>query len=358
MVLSILVRDKQIPMKRIYLSFALALISAFAYAQPYLPMLDSINRWTYSSTIIPVSQQNRTSGVCLGFGLTSTIQSTTIDTLINGLTYKKVYVGDFMQPFVCFQGFIREDTAGRKIYFMEPNFAPERLIYDFGMLPGDSIYVNGGGAFDYFAAGYYTLISITTYQTIAGPTRAFTLMPSGSPININPLVWLEGIGYPGELIYDLPSMDFNFGIFFPCNGTAPWYDYLKILTCFEHENKSYFDSCTYNYVVTNTCFNVNDSCNYFNICGSLEELKSISNIRFHPNPATSYTNMEIQASKTENITISVLDINGRELDLSFTACLTKGLNNLKLNLERLSPGFYLIKSYNRNGALYSRLIKQ
>jgi hypothetical protein len=321
-------------------------------------MLDSINRWTYSSTIIPVSQPNRISGVCTGLGLTATIQSTAIDTLINGLTYKKLYEGEFLQPFICLQGFIREDTAARKIYFMEPNLAPERLIYDFSMLPGDSIYVNGGAAFDYFAAGYYTLMSITPYQTIAGPTRAFTLMPSGSPNNINPLVWLEGIGYPGELVYNVPAMDFNFGIFFPCNGTAPWYDYVKILTCFEHEDKSYFDTCTYNYVVTNTCFNVNDSCNYFNICGSLQELKSISNIRLNPNPALNYTNMEIQASKTENITIAVLDINGREMDISVKASLTSGLNSIKLNVEKLSPGFYLIKAYDKSGAMFSRLIKQ
>jgi hypothetical protein len=338
-------------MKAIYTFVSLLLFSVQLTAQSYRPMLDSINTWTYTSNVIPVSPPQRVSAPC-SWGLGFTMQyNANEDTLINGLSYKRLLLTNFGNPNYCQQGYIREDTTARKVYFMDLSQTAERLMYDFTLQTGDSIYVDGGSQFHYFPAGYYVLDSITPFQTISGITNKFTFQPSGgsSPF-INPLIWLEGIGFPGELIYDIPAANGGgSGLFSACSNGFNWYAYEKILTCYEHDAKVYFDSCTYAYAVQNTCFNINDSCDYYNICGSIDELSSLINIKVSPNPAGGEIMIETDVIQNDVIELQLISVSGQKFSLSEKIILTRGLQRIPVSLPDVANGLYLLQIEGKKG---------
>lgn len=337
-------------MKALYTPLIFLLLSVQINAQSYNPMLDSINTWTYSSNVVPVSPPQRSSVTCFwGLGFTTQYNANE-DTLINGITYKRLLLTESGNPNYCQQGYIREDTAARKVYFMDLTQTAERLIYDFTLQIGDSIYVDGGSQFHYFPSGYYVLDSITPFQTISGITNKFTFQPSGgSTPFINPLIWLEGIGFPGELIYDIPSANGGSGLFSACSNGFNWYSYEKILTCYEHNSKVYFDSCTYSYAVQNTCFNVNDSCDYYNICGSVNELSSLRNIKVSPNPATGKILIEMDVLQNDAIELHLISVSGQKFPVSEKLNMVTGTQRIPVRLPDVSPGIYLLQIEGRKG---------
>jgi hypothetical protein len=350
-------------MKQFYKTILLLLIFSGTQAQPYRPMLDSINVWSYSGTLIPVNQQNRqmnATATCQ-FPLVGTNMRylTSGDTVIFGNPYKILFADVDGSGNLCHQGYIREDTATRKVYFTEPILTPERLLYNFGMQQGDSIYVAGGNQFDYFPAGYYVLDTIQTFPLASGPTRAFYLYnPNAQPFS-SPMIWLEGIGFPGEVVYDIPSYNYVFGLYSSCTtAEKEWYGYEKILTCFEHAQKVYFDTCAHSVALGNaSCFNILDSCNYYNICGSVTELSSINSFRINPNPVVDEAILEIEASKTEKIQINVLNVSGKLTNYSVWETVSPGTQKIKLNTAELLPGIYLVRLSGSRGEAYTKMIK-
>lgn len=350
-------------MKQLYNSILFLLIFAGAKAQPYRPMLDSINVWSYSGTIIPVNQQNRqsaTTATCQ-FPLVGTNMRylTTGDTVIFGNSYKILFADIDGSGSLCHQGYIREDTTTRKVYFTEPILTPERLLYDFSIQQGDSIYVAGGNQFDYFPPGYYRLDTIQPFQLGNGPSRAFYLYKTNAQPFSNPLIWIEGVGFPGEVVYDIPAFSFGFGLYSSCvTAEKEWYGYEKILTCFEHAGKVYFDTCAYSHALNNSsCFNILDSCSYFNVCGSVNELSSVSSFSINPNPVMNETMLEIEATKAEKIQINVMDISGKLTDISIGETLSPGTQKIILNTTSILPGIYLIRLTGNKGAAYTKMIK-
>ena len=163
------------------------------------------------------------------------------------------------------------------------------------------------------------------------------------------MIWLEGIGFPGELIYDIPALNGSgSGLFSVCNNGFDWYNYEKILTCFEHDTKVYFDSCSYAYAVQNTCFNINDSCNYYNICGSTDEISNLVNIKVSPNPALEMIMLEMEMMLPDIIQLNMISVSGQKFSLTEKIRLGAGLQQIHLDLPHVSDGFYLLQIEGRN----------
>ena len=109
-------------MKKIYLFFFISFIGKTITAQTYYPLLDSVNHWQTLANVIPVRLQapSTASGPCAyPINFYNVLEHyTTQDTVINTLTYKIVDAFVDLNPPTCHFGFIREDTAARKVYFI------------------------------------------------------------------------------------------------------------------------------------------------------------------------------------------------------------------------------------------------
>lgn len=112
------------------------------FSQEYVPFADTTKDWNVTFT-----------GYSYG-GSVATINTMKLhisssDTIINDTAYYKVInTGqyNFFLPEGII-GFIREDTAGRKVYFRESTYAfytpKDRLLYDFSIEQGDTTEIFG-----------------------------------------------------------------------------------------------------------------------------------------------------------------------------------------------------------------------
>jgi hypothetical protein len=205
-------------MKKLYLlTFFVVAFYPRLYAQGYHPMLDDqSNNWTFIFNVMPVrAQQSANPCDYNNSSYTASSYFTASDTVINTVTYKTLYSQVYSDPLsLCLFGFIREDTTTRQVYFMDHDFNQEMLIYDFGMVPGDSINLTFLTTWGMFQNGIYVLDSITTVMTNAGPRNLFQLNQPGVPFQY-PLQWIESVGHPGHLVYPY-SLNFQGGLFFWC----------------------------------------------------------------------------------------------------------------------------------------------
>lgn len=143
------------------------------------------------------------------------------DTIINNLTYKKLYkagertysFGVSWIPWSSFSndfGFIREDN-NKKIYHIGPfSGGTEELLYDFNMVVGDTISIPTI-AYSYDSAVVVAIDSVSTCSTIR---RRYELNPVGTQLLGGPLYWTEGVGSSHGLI---PRYNwFESGVIYVC----------------------------------------------------------------------------------------------------------------------------------------------
>jgi hypothetical protein len=77
-----------------------------------------------------------------------------------------------------------------------------------------------------------------------------------------------------------------------------------------------------------------------------------------PNPFSSYVNISIDWSKTENTTVKVFSMSGREI-VAKNVQMTKGTNYVAISeLNALPVGSYIIKFNTAEGSIYKQVIKQ
>ncbi len=328
-----------------------------ASSQGYYPMLDSIsNNWTYVCNVMPVRIQ-QPSTICDYNNLfTSTAMDlfTNGDTVLGTTTYQKVHLEEITGSLNdCDFGYIREDTAAQKIYFVDNLFSPEILLYDFSMLIGDSIFLDFSVPFGlYYTDGYYFVDSISNITINAGVRRIFYL---SNPNNFTqfPLEWIESVGNPGHLVYT-HSLNMGAGWLFFCQDPIAR-DFYQLLTCFEHNSqKVYFDSCAHAFAYNNGCFDYTDSCNFWNICGSLAEHSPIADWALAPNPTPGPVQIQVQAMRNEHVTLSVIDLKGK-LICSQPAELGVGWNSLSYDASGCKSGFYILEMRWREGVLFQKL---
>ena len=115
--------------------------------------------------------------------------------VIQGHIYLQINVHDLHLYNPCLLGYIREDTATGKVYFLDPDSMRDFVLYDFGMNIGDSMPITftNNGQTGYFQTGSYTLDSIDNVDITAGARKEFFLN-CHTCSNSHTLRWIEGCG--------------------------------------------------------------------------------------------------------------------------------------------------------------------
>jgi len=328
------------------------IVSMEGISQSYIPMLDSVNVWSYTYNYMPVAPPPHLIQLtdCYYPQSPGVARHTTgDDTLVHSISYKKLYYNyDFSQ---CLFGFIREDTSQRKVFFQDVLDSPEVVLYNFSMQLGDSIFIDfkANNWDPYWPTGTYRLDSINSVTTFSGIRNAYHLN-CVTQFSDHTLTWIEGIGNLGDLVYPY-SVNFGGELFnmIGCPGFP--HDFDQFLTCFEHADKVYFDSCAYQIAVDNWCFNVQDSCNYWNICGDVDELSRENEILIYPNPAKDYIEI-ITSLKIEEA--NIFDAIGNTI----FSIQPKNTQYKNFDVSMLECGIYFVEIRNGNKNFKSMFVKQ
>ncbi len=306
-------------------------LTALLNAQPYHPMLDGVNKW-----ILGYNQNNM---VCLR----NIIELK--DTLINFRPYSKVYTHRAAYIDTSFY-FIREDTAEKKIWLLNYDFMSERILYDFSLNTGDSIYLTFGDTVwdlnPLYKTGYYKVDSVININTLAGSRKTLYLR---NHHNVDKVVlkWTEGVGSQISPVYLEELKTFTM-LNFWCPGQDSSDEKLLNLMLgmkFKNGNLVYVDSCwVFNYsdFGIDTCFNSSITENY--------ESNTVE-ISIQPNP---FFDISTVIAKDGYLILSyeIYNIYGEVLKSEFY--LKK--HNIELNKTDFKEGMYFIKLYLNNKKTY------
>lgn len=94
------------------------------------------------------------------------------------------------------------------------------------------------------------------------------------------------------------------------------------------------------------------------ICESITELTTVMNFKLLPNPATDVLNISYELNETENISISILDLNGRKIFTPVTGKQSRGSYTWPVPVSELAAGVYIVNFSNGNASKNSKFIKQ
>lgn len=344
-------------MKKIYFILSFTLFAFFSNAQTYYPMLDSaVNIWNYTTNYIPVRlEQPAVSSNCIypnWFSITMTEQ-TTSDSVINSFSYKRIEVSADLNSNTCLFGFVREDTAARKVYFIDNAGNPEILLYDFSMQIGDTMSINFIASNGYYAPGVYQLDSITTINIHAGARRAFHLNNHTS--NTHTLTWVESVGALTDAFYTVSMNTPSSGWFWNCSPSP--HDCIQFMTCFDHQSKVYYDSCAWNEALMNGCIFIQDTCNYWNICGLVNEISQLNDFSVYPNPSAGSMTISLVMNRKSNLNLIIHNMTGeqtiREIALG---AIPDGKTERQIDLSELPDGFYLAEIRSAEGSAFRKLL--
>lgn len=347
--------------KRYAFTFLFALFSfALLRAQAYYPMLDSaINEWTYASQMFGVAQQQPSgdrADCTLPFYVmvqSDAREYTTTDTILDSLTYKIVLHEEYGSP--CLFGYMREDTAARRVYFRSHQDTAEYVLYDFSLQPGDSMYFTFA-SFSVYPTGWYELDSISTVNITAGSRPAFYFNSPNSPASF---IVIESVGWQAAMNYRETTEMYVGGPFSMCAGYQ--HQFNQFLACFNHSSHVYFDTCAYNIAVQMIGQGVflTDSCNYSYFSGGIEENSLISSLELQPNPAGERVNLVVDLQQASETTIRIYEISGRLISTQQQpGKAPAGKSTFEVNISALPQGAYFVECATPSGSVFRKLMVQ
>jgi hypothetical protein len=181
-------------MKKINLIFFLLISYISVNGQEYLPMLEENTVWSIWN------EKHALVG----------------DTVINDLTYKKLFYHKFLEEFtpdsLIYIAAMREDEINEKVYFIWEGFDTEVLLYDFSLEVGNVFNVFcpwfsgsvGGPSFADYEIGTVFVCEVF-YQNIADIDRKTIKVAASYSDYCDDIYfseyWIEGIGSNSGLIY-------------------------------------------------------------------------------------------------------------------------------------------------------------
>jgi hypothetical protein len=320
---------------------------------PYNKLLGTLTDWYVFNAFIPISQgqkPNATSAVNVFYGK----YSANTDTLVMGKLYKKFFDVYTTPSFInnYHIGYIREDSAARKVYFLDKTASSEDLLYDFSLNVNDSAFLNFPQTVGTFPKGYYKVRSITNVTIKAGVRKQFVLKKN--PAANDSLIIIESVG---SIIHPAYMYESYYG-----PGQFSWvsssckYPYHLGLSCKFSDNVKQFQSCTYTLAQMNGCFFKYDSCNYWNTCSAIAEHNVVRDLRLVPNPATQETELDINVAEEVNMVIEIYDLSGRKVKHISSGNFLPGETSIKLNISDVEQGYYFIRLSGKDFELNTPLI--
>ncbi|MFK8039220.1 MAG: T9SS type A sorting domain-containing protein [Crocinitomicaceae bacterium] len=281
-------------------------------AQSYKALLAQFNEWHITSCY---------------FGCITNVYYTDADTIVNGYTYNILDGFHYINR----NFLLREDTAAKQVFLLLTGVGKddfEYLLYDFSLVPGDSMPVYNPLSPFPDSAGYFTVDSIIPEVLIDGDTyRHFYLSASDSiQAGTAHTEWIEGIGSLG--LINTP-------------GANPDINGAGALSCF-------FNNLTLHYSNLDSI----TGCIQENIDLSLDSKTLKQRITVYPNPANDIVNI---TTDIHNITdVKIYDGVGK-MHLSFS--FNQLTQSFSLNTRTLSKGVFFLKvTTNEHSTYVSKLI--
>lgn len=267
--------------------------------------------------------------------------SITNDTLINGVQYFKSKQQLKNSSFDAFNGFVREDSLNKQVFFYEKDSTgailldTESVIYDFNLAIGDTIRVRNVDPF-YLELAYWDLVldsikpsfldvfQFTEHENQNGvfdgdSARVFffsyvdTFPPVAS--SDDEVVWVEGLG----------SLD---GILSPATN----FFFYAELGCIHKADELYYQSGSWYF---------GDTCS-LDAVSIPHDLESQYSIRLGQDREKESLILYFDPAPTEKLQFEILDLNGRTLH---TQVLDRLRSEMEISIHSYPPGTYICRLY-------------
>jgi hypothetical protein len=312
-------------MKKFILIFFLLISYISVNGQDYLPMLEENTVWSIWNEKYTL----------VG------------DTVINDLTYKKLFYHKFLEEFtpdsLIYIAAMREDEINEKVYFIWEGFDTEVLLYDFSLEVGDvfnvycpwfSISLHGPSFADYEIGTVF--VCEVFYQNIAGVDRKTIKVAAYYSDYCDYIYfseyWIEGIGSDSGLIYA--------GI---CSSVMMDYVYPNLI-CF-HKNDSLI------YQPPNPWGAFYEEC-YFEPTSSIVDLKeTFLNIKAIP---SFFRDSFVIQSDYPIEKVTVYNLMGSAI-LEFSS--NESFSQKEIYTVNWDKGLYIIRAENQYGTAILKIIK-
>jgi hypothetical protein len=101
--------------------------------------------------------------------------------------------------------------------------------------------------------------------------------------------------------------------------------------------------------------------NQSSITTSIDDLKvdkEFYDILLYPIPIDNILNINYSLKKNSDIKIKIMDLIGNQIGLYNYGTQVQGQHNIKIELEGLSPGVYIIELQNQNKSVHNKIIKK
>ena len=304
----------------IYLAIIWSQCLLSVHSQTFLTLPDSNAVWIVSET--------SSAG---DFYYEYSVGSDPNDTVINSISYTKIYITD-ASDFPFYAGAFRCDSAG-KAFFVPPyvGYTEEHLWYDFSLNTGDTVRDVALNDMQPGFVGEYDFKVDSTKNINVGPygLKGLYLTPIAPypPFyTFNSLVWVEGIGSLNGGIYNMYMCGISANSLrcMSKNDTVFYYTTINDCEIFEEDEFIY----------------ILDDCKV-PVGGLNEEIiknyKS-SEIKIYPNPAANHITIETNEFINNSPNVEIIDPIGRIVKSTI-------INNNKtvISIEDLQPAIYYCK---------------
>lgn len=225
--------------------------------------------------------------------------------------YNRGYVGAY-----------RNDTLAKKVYYISKDSIDESLLYDFNLLPGDTIkgYMDQL-AKDQFGTAFFAVIDSVDSVLINNSYRKRWLYHTSDNWGV---IWNGG-----EIIEGIGS---NYGLL---EGLLPMFDNNGYLVCHSHNGIGIYGS--------NPC----------ELITSIEQnVENMENFNVNPNPVVQGQTIEIYLFKTEDINLEVYDMLGKKQFFD----LKKSRRKLTIETSSLIKGIYLFVLIENNKMVFQQKV--
>ena len=87
----------------------------------------------------------------------------------------------------------------------------------------------------------------------------------------------------------------------------------------------------------------------------IKEISNIATMKLYPNPAKNNVFVEFELTENSQVSVSVLDLSGKEVGTKVINNFSKGSNSIELPLDELLNGFYFVSMVSDKGVVTSKL---
>jgi len=315
-------------------------------AQPYQKFLAGTNEWDIYFANIVVAHPNEPESVSpLGSGPVFA----SYDSVIGSYTYKRTYTRT-EDPLIptnkpCF---VREDTITKQVFILSADSSNERIMYDFSLVTGDSIYLEyryENSFIHKLKSGWYFVDSTGLINTISGVRNTWYLsnpFNNSQFPNLPQVTWIEGVGSTISPLYLDEEIEDTWFLF------HPYAQYAISLTCvFQDGSPIFHDSAWAAIYALGGLFG--DSC-IFMLSGIHENDGLDHSLKLKPNPMISTSVISLNHQGATGIftyRICMFDVAGRMID-NYSLNGNELTNGFEWKPVHISPGCVFVTVYSDN----------